>query len=65
MLSEQFISRAFFDAGVWFHLWEITELLINFPARLPRRVYLIWTVFISSTPDASEQPSTMRSLLDI
>lgn len=42
------------------------ELLINFSLPSPGVcTYLIWTVFISSGPDACGQLFTMRSLLDI
>lgn len=60
--------RSFFRVLVFgFKLGGYPQLSINFSPFLPLGVctYLIWTVFISSGPDAFGQPFIMRSSLDI
>lgn len=65
MLRKQnLFLELFLDVGVWFEVWRIP--ITFFPPAPPGVcTYLIWTVFISSGPDASGQLFTMRSLLDI
>lgn len=55
------------DAGVWFQVRGIplNSQLISYSHPPGVCTYLIWTVFISSGPDAFGQLFTMRSLLDI